>query len=245
MKSYAILLAALFQVFGSSAPMAFNWGQSISEQSAEASSIITPPGYAFSIWGPIFLACFIYGLYAVKNRNKLPDIVDKVGWLSVAMFVTCGAWGLWVPFNGTDIVSFIIISAGAALGMRIMYIIGSPKKYSNVEKGTVVFPLSLLAGWLITATTVSVLGTANYHNITLVNTDAFTTVLPLLLVLISLVMLTLYKTKNYFYALAPVWGLGTLSLEKLMMGEVNLGVAAAAGALLILVTGVCFLVKKS
>jgi len=244
MKPFAILLAALFQIFGSSAPMAFNWGKSIAEQANVSNSIITPPGYAFSIWGPIFLACFIYGLYAVKNRNNLPAVIDKVGWLSVAMFMTCGIWGLWVPFNGTDIVSFIIISAGAAIGMRIMYLIGSPKKYSNLENGTVVFPLSLLAGWLVTATTVSVFAVANFHNFTLIDTSAFTSVVVLLLGLISLVMLTLYKTKNYWYALAPAWGLGTLGLQKLSMGSVDLGVAAAAGSLLILATGICFLVKK-
>ena len=236
MKAYAILLAAVFQIFGSNAPMVFEWGTSISERSAEANAIITPPGFAFSIWGPIFLSCLLYGFYAVAKRRTLPTLIQKTAWPSVGIFTLAGLWGLWVPFNGTDGVSLVIIILAAVLGLRLMYQIGDPKVYSRSLNGLVIFPIALISGWLITASAIAVLSAINVHQLSMIDTESFAVVVPLLFVLVASVALTVYKTKNFWYGIAPVWGLSALAIGKLGADiDTEIGVVSLVGAVVVAV----------
>jgi len=245
MKAYGILLASLFQIFGSNAPMVFNWGQSISERSDEANAIITPPGIAFAIWGPIFLSCVLFGIYAVKKRTKLPKIIDTVARSSISIFCLSGIWGLWVPFHGTDFVSLIIISVAAFMGLMLMFRIGNPKNYNGSENGFVIFPIALISGWLLTATSIAILSAANVHDLSWMNTESLVVVIPLLLVLVTTVVYTICKTKNYWYALAPVWGLTTLGISKLIQNiDTEIGIASLAGGLLIAAIGLYSFLKQ-
>jgi len=238
MKAYAILLASLFQIFGSNAPMVFNWGQSISERSNEANAIITPPGIAFAIWGPIFLSCVLFGIYAVKKRTKIPQIIGTVGTPSISIFCLSGIWGLWVPFHGTDFISLIIISLAAFIGLMLMHKIGNPKKYNGFENGLVIFPIALISGWLLTATTIAILSAANVHNLSWMNTESLVVIIPLLFFLVATVAFTIHKTKNYWYAIAPVWGLANLGIGKLSQNiDTEIGIASLAGALLVSAIG--------
>nr|WP_295932154.1 tryptophan-rich sensory protein [uncultured Dyadobacter sp.] len=82
--------------------------------SARYQSFFTPSGYAFSIWGLIYigLAAFvIYQARGLSGKAATPDIVDKIGWLFV---ISCVANSLWVvawlyDYTGTSVLIMIVL----------------------------------------------------------------------------------------------------------------------------------------
>lgn len=82
--------------------------------SARYQSFFTPSGYAFSIWGLIYigLAAFvIYQARGLSGKTSTPDIVEKIGWLFV---ISCAANSLWVlawlyDYTGTSVLVMIVL----------------------------------------------------------------------------------------------------------------------------------------
>jgi hypothetical protein len=80
--------------------------------SARYQNFFTPSGYAFSIWGLIYigLAAFvIYQARGISGKKPVPEIVDKIGWLFV---LSCAANSLWViawlsDYTGTSVLIMI------------------------------------------------------------------------------------------------------------------------------------------
>ena len=234
MKRILLFCAAVFQILGSSLPMVFNWGQSIAQRSEQANAIITPPGFAFSIWGPIFLLGLVLGVYGLLRRQKNNLLIDKVAWPTILLFTLCGSWGLWVPFYGTDLISFVVIAGMAFIGVFIMFAIGNPSQYAASDKWCVLFPVTLLAGWIMAATSISVVAVAKFYSITFVNPDSLIVTLPVLCSLVGIVSFTVFKTHNFLYVLAPVWALSTLSYDKYTQNSsLDIALAAAIGAVVL------------
>lgn len=82
--------------------------------SARYQSFFTPSGYAFSIWGLIYigLAAFvIYQARGLSGKTPTPEIVEKIGWLFV---ISCAANSLWVlawlyDYTGTSVLIMIVL----------------------------------------------------------------------------------------------------------------------------------------
>ncbi|MHA4740282.1 tryptophan-rich sensory protein [Dyadobacter sp. MSC1_007] len=84
--------------------------------SARYQNLFTPAGYAFSIWGLIYigLAAFVVyqsrGLFGKKN---VPEVVEKIGWLFV---ISCAANSVWViawlyDYTGTSVLIMTVLLA--------------------------------------------------------------------------------------------------------------------------------------
>ena len=71
-------------------------GNRVSDMSDEYNNLFTPAGYAFAIWGIIFLALFIYAAYQIYRtiiRKRTFDFISQSGlWFALATVGT----GLWV-----------------------------------------------------------------------------------------------------------------------------------------------------
>lgn len=82
--------------------------------SARYQSFFTPSGYAFSIWGLIYLglaAFVIYQAQGLSGRKPIPDIVGEIGWLFV---ISCAANSLWViawlyDYTGTSVLIMTVL----------------------------------------------------------------------------------------------------------------------------------------
>ena len=59
-----LILAALAQIAASAAPRLLGWEDDISSRSQSLPTPIVPPGWAFSIWGLIFLGSLAFAIYA-------------------------------------------------------------------------------------------------------------------------------------------------------------------------------------
>ena len=72
----------------------------IGDRSNDINSLFTPAGYAFSIWGVIYLLLFGFVIFqgrSLFNKNKEDDFVEKVGiWFIVSCVANCAWVFLWL-----------------------------------------------------------------------------------------------------------------------------------------------------
>jgi hypothetical protein len=130
-------------------------GQTMGELSAKYYTPLTPAGYAFSIWGLIFLSLAVYAawqLLPAQRRNPLPDAVAK----SLALAnLAAAAWVVLFSYEkilASVGVMFIILIAlmltyGTARGML---------RTTNVAPRWVSIPFALFLGWITVATFINV-----------------------------------------------------------------------------------------
>lgn len=52
----------------------------------------TPAGYAFAIWGVIYLGALGYAIYHALSSNAHDTLLQEIGWLTAAVYLLCIAW---------------------------------------------------------------------------------------------------------------------------------------------------------
>lgn len=82
--------------------------------SARYQNFFTPSGYAFSIWGLIYigLAAFvIYQARGLSGSKPTPEIVGRIGWLFVLSCVANSAWVIaWLyDYTGTSVLIMTVL----------------------------------------------------------------------------------------------------------------------------------------
>ncbi|TGD78256.1 tryptophan-rich sensory protein [Hymenobacter wooponensis] len=129
-------------------------GQTNAQVSYKYPTPLTPAGYAFSIWGLIFLSLLLYAVWQLlpaQRRNPLPDAVARpLVWANVLT-------GLWlVVFAYELIVPSMLVMLGILASLAVVY--GRARQlvrrasspwYSSI-------PFGLYLGWISVATVVNV-----------------------------------------------------------------------------------------
>ncbi len=131
-------------------------GRTTGEVSGAFPTLFTPAGYAFSIWGLIYLALIVYAVaQALPSRRANPDH-RAVGWLFVG---TCAlnigwlfAWhNLLIPLS-------LLLMLGLLILLILIYVrldIGR-RAVPRFDFFTLQLPFSLYLGWITVATVANV-----------------------------------------------------------------------------------------
>lgn len=113
-------------------------------------SLFVPANYAFSIWGIIYLAIFVYSVYQLFPSQKEKPFYEKLNpplMLSMALGVV---WG--IVFRESMITLSMAVIALSFLTAYIC-LIRVHKSYRSGEHGLwIVFPFSIYSAWLMAAT---------------------------------------------------------------------------------------------
>lgn len=129
-------------------------GQTNAQVSYKYPTPLTPAGYAFSIWGLIFLTLLAYAVWQLlttQRRNPLPDAVARplvLANLLTGLWLVVFAYELLVP---SMLVMLLILATLAVVYGRARDLIrqGGAPWYASV-------PFGLYLGWISVATVVNV-----------------------------------------------------------------------------------------
>ena len=94
-----MVLAALAQIAGSPLGTAIA-GRSVGEVSDGNRSLITPAGYAFSIWGVIFAGASAWAVYQALPGQRVRAVHRRTGWPLAAAFAGNAVWEVAFPLVG-------------------------------------------------------------------------------------------------------------------------------------------------
>lgn len=157
LRRVLILIAALVAVTVAYGQMAWSIGQTPAEFSADGDSTLRVAGFAFAIWGVIYAWLMVYAVYqAIPSTTENPTI-RALGWPSLLAFAGIG---LWIVASAADwewgsvgIIVVSLLSLLIPLVARAPLLRAAPLK----QRALVVWPLSLLAGWLTVASVVNLI----------------------------------------------------------------------------------------
>ncbi|MDO9589277.1 MAG: hypothetical protein Q8R45_03900 [Brevundimonas sp.] len=234
-----VLAAAVFAVVIGQTQVLLGWGQSPAEFSADGDGTLRVAGYAFAIWGLIYLWLLVYAVRQVLPLTGESLLIHRLGWPSAAALLGIGWWVVAAAFDWEAATVVLIFASLAALLVPLLGNAGAIRALGRFDRDRLmtVWPLTLLAGWLTVAAPLNLITVATGN-------DALPAVLPptvwaiLAIAVVTAVALGVTRRlRTIAYGLPIAWGLlGAFTAEQ--ERNPTLAYVALAAAVAVLVGGI-------
>ncbi len=236
----ANLFLALVQPFAPVIAAAFG-GLDIGARSDRWTSLFTPPDFAFAIWGIIFIAMIVYGFHQALPRNWANARLRRTGSYTAAAMGLNIAWMVITMQVGlgtiTTLIIFLLLAA-LMMAFTSLYHDGKP---SARDTGSVIFPVSIFAGWITVACTASAAGwlrnDIGFEGAFLAE-GVWVTALAIVGALIGVAVMVRNRG-NVYYGVVLVWGLSTIAIKCSRLNE-TVAVYGVMAAILIIIAGYAY-----
>lgn len=129
-------------------------GNTVGSLSDDYANLFTPAGYAFSIWGLIFLALLGHGIFLLHrafSTTKSSDFILKMGpWLIIANLGNMAWIWFWLTEQTAITVGIMVLILVSLLTLvtRLGIAVG---EVTTAVKRWVWWPISLYSGWISVA----------------------------------------------------------------------------------------------
>lgn len=129
-------------------------GKTIANVSDQYHNFFTPAGYAFSIWGFIYLLLIGFVFYTGRSlfnpaKNEANGFVRKISWWFVVSCIANCAWIVtWLyGFTGLSVIVLLI----AFISLLIIVLEALNHHSTAAEKWFINFPFQIYSGWVSVA----------------------------------------------------------------------------------------------
>lgn len=159
----AVLLCAVLQVLTPILP-SLGIGEPIGSQSDASRTLITPAGWAFSIWGLLYLGSAVFAVYQALPAQRDNPLLASIRWPAAGAFLGNALWAAYTQLYSLTAVSVAIIAA-TLLCLLTIYRRFAGARLSRGERWLAYLPLSALAAWLTVATIVNIAATLRFYGV--------------------------------------------------------------------------------
>lgn len=213
-------------------------GRPIGSQSNAVRTLLTPAGWAFSIWGPLYAGSIAFALFQLLPAQRRNALLATLRWPAAGAFLGNALWAAYTQIFGLSAVSAVIIVWTLTCLLVIYRRISSwDAERSVAETWFVVVPLTALAAWLTAASIVNISASMRFHGI-----EASAAAAPLIgaaVLLLGGAIAAFAVTRgngNLAYAFTFLWALAAIYAAG---GQVAAPIAiAAALAAMLVVAGI-------
>ncbi|MHA6334469.1 hypothetical protein ACXYL9_12380 [Qipengyuania sp. CAU 1752] len=229
----AIILAVAWQIGATFLPQ-LGLGEPIGDRSDSVRTLITPSGWAFAIWGPLFLGSAIFAIWQSLPAQADNALLRRIGWWAAIALAAQGAWATYTQFANLTALSAIIIAIsliGLLAILRIM--VKFERDFTLAERFIVALTFSALAAWLTAATIVNISATLVYYGVAGGNEYP---AIAALMVLVggAIAAAAVYQSRgNPWYALVFCWALLAIYFKGGQQAA-SIAIACSVSALLVL-----------
>ena len=130
-------------------------GNTMSTVSAKYQNLFTPAGYAFSIWGLIYLFLLGFIIYQARSRSNESDSSDTVSQIGWWFVISCGANSLWVVAWLYGYIGISVLLMLTLLFSLLQIILRTDMEMYEAPFKRIAFvwwPFCFYAGWITVAT---------------------------------------------------------------------------------------------
>ena len=205
-----ILAAAVFAVVIGQSQVVMGWGQTPAEFAADSDATLKVAGYAFAIWGVIYLGLLIYAVRQALPGTGGNALRERLAWPSALALIGIGLWVVAAAYDWEWATIALIFGSLLVLLLPLFVAARDIRALSATdrERWLTVWPLTLLAGWLSVASPVNLITVAT-GNGWLPEALSPTTWAMLAIGLVALVAIFVTaRLRTLAFALPPAWGLG-------------------------------------
>ena len=235
-----VLAAVVFAIVIAYAQMAFGWGQTPSEFSADSDATLRVASYAFSIWGLIYLALLVYAVRQALPQTGESRPIHRLGWPSLLAFLGIGWWIVASAFDREWATVALIFGSLLVLLIPMLTEAGTIRALDRADRDrwTVVWPLGLLAGWLTVASPVNLLTvlTGNGDLPEALSPDIWALIAVGVVAVVA--VLVTARVRTLAYPLPIAWGLLGVFVAELERGREMVAYGALVAAVAVLVAAV-------
>ncbi|SEJ03205.1 TspO/MBR family protein [Deinococcus reticulitermitis] len=208
------------------------FGNSNADVSDRLPNAFTPAGLTFAVWGPIFLGLAVFAVYQALPAQRGPRL-DRLFWPFFLSNLFNVSWLL--AFQSLNIGLSVLIMLALLASLVWLYLSVRALPPQGAERWTLQLPVSLYLGWVsvatianITAFLVSAGFTQSFLGIAAPVWSAL-----LLVVAAAIGVFFLWRFRDYAFAAVLLWAFYGVYLARPEVGTVVLGVALAAGLVLL------------
>ena len=205
--------------------------------SAKYPTLFTPAGYAFSIWGLIFLSLAVYAVWQLlpgQRAVSLPDALAKP--LTLANVAT----GSWVVLFAYEL---ILPSVGVMLLILgcLIATYGRARRriFADAAPALAGVPFSLYLGWISVASVINITIGLKQLGWQPVEGASVTLTLGLIFVVVVLGLIMSRVFRDMVFPLVVAWALVAVWIVRLRVVP-ELGWAALSGATVVAIAGIMF-----
>jgi translocator protein len=182
-------------------------GRNTADVSNANSTLITPAGYVFAIWGVIYILLGIFVVYQALPSQKGKEYRDKIGWLFILSSIVNIAWLFVWQYEYLSL-SVLLIFALLVTLIAIYVRLGIGKSNAILhEKLAVHIPFSVYLGWITVASIADVAATLVSYNWNGFGISPSTWAILIVAVVLVITMLMLATRKDIAYSLVIIWAL--------------------------------------
>nr|WP_314437390.1 hypothetical protein [uncultured Brevundimonas sp.] len=238
-RRLVVLAAAVFAVVAPIVQNLAGLGLTQAEFAAEGDTTLRVAGYAFSIWGLLYLGLLAYAVRQVLPQTGESILINRLGWPSAVTLFGIGLWIIVAAMNLKAASVVIIFASLFALLIPLLAFGGAIRLLGRLDRDRLltVWPLAGLAGWLTVAAPLNLITTATAFNAlpTALTPTGWAVAAVVCTALIAIGVTA--RLRTLAYPLPVAWGLlGAFVAEQ--PDNPALGFTALAAAILVLLAGV-------
>jgi hypothetical protein len=199
-------------------------------------TIITPAGYAFSIWSLIYLGLIAFSIY-----QALPKNLERFRGIRTAYIFSCLLNCAWIYswHHERMLACLVIIIALLATLLFINIKVRNGESYT--EYWTVSAPFGIYFGWVTVAAMINFVLVLGSLGVTVTRPGATLLGVICVIVAVALGVIVRIKLTNYLYPLAIAWALTAIGVKQ--SGQTLIVAAAALGTVACLIAAGSFVVN--
>jgi translocator protein len=236
---FALLLVLVVNFLANYLPIA---GQTTGAISDGYSSLFTPAGFTFSIWGLIYLFLIGYCIFQLLPKNRSKAVFDRINPLFI---INCFANAAWIFAWHYELLFLSICIMGVILITLIMIYqrIAASTTHSIAEVVLIKTPFSLYVGWITVAAiaNISIIQSAFDWNDALMVQENWTIIKLALAGAVGAAMVI--QQRDIVFGLVVAWASFGIFSNQMDSNGIVMG-AAATVLVLILVTIVISWIEK-
>jgi hypothetical protein len=215
-------------------------GKTVGELSAVLGNYFTPAGYAFAIWGIIYLALVaqaIYLVWAAFSKAIDSDFISQMGPYLIMTNCLNAAWlWFWLTENtGLSVVVMLaMLFALIILILNLRMNLPSQRKTGN---WLVRFPISIYAGWITVATVANISAYLAKINWAGWGISEVTWAIVMITIAALVNIFIVFSRNLIAFPLVGVWALVAISVRHAGSENILQGAALISAALILLALG--------
>ncbi|MBN2202837.1 MAG: tryptophan-rich sensory protein [Candidatus Aenigmarchaeota archaeon] len=177
-------------------------------------TLVTPPGYVFSIWSIIYILLGAFVIFQLMSNKKRKEYRNKIGWLFVSScllnIVWLFVWQYQMILLSVLVMLLLLINL-IAIYLRVGIGINQEKL---IEKLTFHLPFSVYLGWISIATIANISVSLVYLRWDGFGIDPQIWASLIVVVALLLAILVLFKRRDVAYGLVFVWALAGITIKQ-------------------------------
>ena len=202
--------------------------------SAKYPTLLTPAGYAFSIWSLIYLGLTAFSVFQFSAAN-----LARYRPVRTLYILSCVLNCAWIYFWHREQIGICLALISMLLATLLFIEIKLRGCRSFAETWLQQAPFGIYFGWVTAATLVNFLVYLKSVDAPIASSPVLASVLIVAAAIFAVIVRV--KLSNFFYPLAIAWALTAIAVKQ--SGNTPIVVAAAFGVVLSLVTAGSFVVN--